>query len=77
MIFFRLWCGLSEETTDNHLIKATLESVTFQIRDVLEAMEKDCGSPLSKLLVDGGMTVNNHLMQMQADNCGIPVGNLF
>lgn len=55
-------------------MKATLEAVTFQTRDILEAMALDCGYPLQKLLVDGGMTVNNMLMQMQADYCGIPVG---
>jgi sugar (pentulose or hexulose) kinase len=38
-------------------------------------MNKDCGIPLTKLLVDGGMTVNNYMMQLQADLCGIPVGS--
>lgn len=66
-------CGLSEETKSGHVIKAALEAVTFQVRDILQAMALDCGFPLSKLLVDGGMTANNLLMQMQADNCGIPV----
>lgn len=54
-------------------MKAALEGVCYQVRDVLEAMSLDCGIPLRKLLVDGGMTVNDHLMQMQADYCGIPV----
>nr|XP_023027859.1 glycerol kinase-like isoform X1 [Leptinotarsa decemlineata] len=66
-------CGLTEETKPGHLIKAALESVCFQVRDVLEAMTLDCGNPLTKLLVDGGMTVNDYLMQMQADYYGIPV----
>ncbi|KAK4872391.1 hypothetical protein RN001_014420 [Aquatica leii] len=66
-------CGLTEETKPAHLIKAALESVAFQTRDILEAMALDCGYPLSKLLVDGGMTANNYLMQIQADYCGIPV----
>ncbi|KAF5298514.1 hypothetical protein FQR65_LT00056 [Abscondita terminalis] len=66
-------CGLTEETKPGHIIKATLEAVAFQTRDILEAMALDCGFPLSKLLVDGGMTANNYLMQIQADYCGIPV----
>nr|CAD7439403.1 unnamed protein product [Timema bartmani] len=47
--------------------------VCFQTRDILEAMNKDCGIPLSKLQVDGGMTTNNLLMQLQADLIGISV----
>lgn len=66
-------CGLTEETKPGHLVKAALEAVCFQVRDVLEAMSMDCRYPLQKLLVDGGMTVNDYLMQMQADYCGIPV----
>lgn len=67
-------CGLTEETKPAHLVKAALEAVCYQVRDVLEAMALDCGYQLSKLLVDGGMTNNDYLMQMQADYCGIPVG---
>lgn len=67
-------CGLTEHTKPEHLVKAALEAVTFQTRDILEAMALDCGFPQTKLLVDGGMTQNNHLMQMQSDNIGIPVG---
>ncbi|CAG9763173.1 unnamed protein product [Ceutorhynchus assimilis] len=66
-------CGLTEETKPGHLIKAALEGVCYQVRDVLEAMSLDCGIPLKKVLVDGGMTVNDYLMQMQADYTGIPV----
>lgn len=40
-------------------------------------MSLDCGFPLTKLLVDGGMTANNLLMQLQADFCGIPVGKIY
>lgn len=69
-------CGLTEETKPGHIIKAALEAVAFQTRDILEAMALDCGYSLSKLLVDGGMTSNNFLMQIQADYCGIPVGTL-
>ncbi|XP_032667274.1 glycerol kinase isoform X1 [Odontomachus brunneus] len=66
-------CGLSEDTNSSHIIKAALQSICFQIRDILEAMKKDTGLVLSKLLVDGAMTNNDLLMQMQADICGIPV----
>ncbi|KAJ8919995.1 hypothetical protein NQ315_006525 [Exocentrus adspersus] len=66
-------CGLTEETKPGHVVKAALEAVCFQVRDVLEAMALDCGIALTKLLVDGGMTANDYLMQLQADYCGIPV----
>ncbi|XP_046627244.1 glycerol kinase-like isoform X1 [Neodiprion virginianus] len=66
-------CGITEDTNSGHIVKAALQAVCFQTRDILEAMKKDTGLVLSKLLVDGGMTANNLLMQMQADICGIPV----
>ncbi|KAK2582886.1 hypothetical protein KPH14_008961 [Odynerus spinipes] len=66
-------CGLTERSTSAHLVKAALQSVCFQIRDVLEAMKADTGLTLSKLLVDGAMVKNDLLMQMQADICGTPV----
>ncbi|XP_075211363.1 glycerol kinase 1 [Lycorma delicatula] len=66
-------CGITEETQRGHIIRAALEAVCFQTRDILEAMHKDCGIPLDRLQVDGGMTKNNLLMQLQADLCGIPV----
>ncbi|CAH0757096.1 unnamed protein product [Diatraea saccharalis] len=66
-------CGLTSFTTKNHVIRAALEAVCFQTRDILEAMNKDCGMPLSKLHVDGKMTSNDLLMQLQSDLIGIPV----
>lgn len=66
-------CGLTEETSKQHIVKAAMEAVCFQTRDILEAMNRDCGISLQKLLVDGGMTVNSYIMQLQADLCGIPV----
>lgn len=54
-------------------MRATLESVCFQVRDILDAMEKDCGIPLTKLMVDGGMTVNKLFLQLQSDLVGINV----
>ncbi|XP_033210866.1 glycerol kinase [Belonocnema kinseyi] len=66
-------CGLTAFTTKQHLIRASLEAVCFQTRDILEAMYKDCGFPLTKLHTDGKMSTNNLLMQLQADLCGTPV----
>ncbi|GLG94416.1 Putative glycerol kinase 3 [Gryllus bimaculatus] len=66
-------CGITEDTTQNHIVRAALEAICFQTRDILEAMSKDCKTPLMKLQVDGGMTVNNLLMQLQADLLGITV----
>ncbi|XP_015592456.1 glycerol kinase [Cephus cinctus] len=66
-------CGITEDTNSAHIVKAALQSVCFQTRDILEAMKQDTGLSLSELLVDGAMTKNNLLMQMQADICGIPV----
>lgn len=67
-------CGLTEDTSKHHIVKAAIEAVCFQTRDILEAVNKDCGIPLQKLLVDGAMTINNYIMQIQADICGIVVG---
>ncbi len=65
--------GLTRGTTKAHLIRATLESLAYQTRDVLDAMEKDAGLPLRILRVDGGASANNLLMQFQADILGVDV----
>jgi glycerol kinase len=65
--------GLSRFHTRAHLARATLEAICFQTRDVLDAMVKDSGVRLSMLKVDGGATVNNLLMQLQADILGVRV----
>lgn len=65
---------MTQFTTKGHIIRASLEAVCYQTRDILEAMNKDCGIPLTKLQVDGKMSHNNLLMQLQADLTGIPVG---
>jgi len=65
--------GLSRFNTKAHLARATLEAICFQTRAVLDAMVKDSGVELEILKVDGGATVNNALMQMQADILGVPV----
>lgn len=65
--------GLTRGTTQAHIVRATLESLAYQTRDVLEAMEQDAGLALSTLRVDGGAADNNLLMQFQADLLGAPV----
>ncbi len=65
--------GLTRYITKAHLVRATLEAICYQTREVLDAMEADSGIPLRALKVDGGAVVNNLLMQMQADILGVPV----
>jgi glycerol kinase len=59
--------GLTRDTGKDHVIKATLESMAYQTKDILNAMEEDAGLRLSRLKVDGGASANNVLMQFQAD----------
>jgi glycerol kinase len=65
--------GLTRGTTKAHLVRATLESMAYQTRDVLSAMEADSNIKLQALKVDGGASSNNFLMQFQADILGVPV----
>jgi len=65
--------GLTRGTSKNHIIRATLESLAYQTRDVLAAMEQDAGLRLKSLRVDGGAAANNLLMQFQADILGTDV----
>ncbi len=65
--------GLTRGTSISHIIRATLESLAFQTKDVLTAMEKDAKVPLKKLRVDGGACANNFLMQFQSDILGVEV----
>ena len=65
--------GLTRGTNKSHIIRATLESIAYQVNDVFQAMEKDSGIQLSSLKVDGGASKNNFLMQFQADIAGAPV----
>ncbi|MCR5399698.1 MAG: glycerol kinase GlpK [Lachnospiraceae bacterium] len=65
--------GLTRGTTKAHFVRATLESLAYQSRDLIEAMELDSGISLKKLKVDGGAVKNNLLMQFQADILGVPV----
>jgi glycerol kinase len=59
--------GLTRGSGANHIIRATLESIAYQTRDVIDAMQADSGIKLSRLNVDGGATANNFLMQFQSD----------
>lgn len=65
--------GLTRGANRNHIIRAALESIAYQTRDVLEAMEEDSGIKLRTLKVDGGAVANNFLMQFQADILGVDV----
>ncbi|TDM04142.1 glycerol kinase GlpK [Macrococcus carouselicus] len=65
--------GLTRGTEKEHFIRATLESLAYQTRDVLDAMEKDSGIELQTLRVDGGAVKNNFLMQFQSDILNVPV----
>lgn len=62
--------GLTRGANKNHIIRATLESIAYQTRDVLEAMQEDSGIQLNGLRVDGGAAANNFLMQFQSDILG-------
>ena len=65
--------GLTRGTTKAHLVRATLESLAYQTRDVLDAMTADAGLALQSLRVDGGAAANDLLMQFQADVLGVAV----
>lgn len=65
--------GVTRGTTRAHIVRATLEAICYQTRDVVEAMRRDLGIPLKELRCDGGASVNSFLMQFQADILGVPV----
>lgn len=65
--------GLTRDTGKDHIIKATLESLAYQTKDILNAMQEDAGIKLASLKVDGGACANNILMQFQADILGTEV----
>ena len=62
--------GITRGTTRAHLVRATLEAIAYQVRDVIEAMERESGVKLSELRVDGGAAANDLLLQIQADLLG-------
>src|SRR5262249_19850851 len=65
--------GLTRGAGRAHLVRATLESLAYQTRDVVEVMNRDSGIPVQELRVDGGAAANDFLMQFQADILGVPV----
>jgi glycerol kinase len=65
--------GLTLDMGKNEIVKATVEALALQTKDVLNAMQEDCGSKLQRLQVDGGASANNYLMQFQADMLNVPV----
>ncbi len=65
--------GLTRGCNKNHIIRATLDSLCYQVNDVLKAMEADAGIRLSSIRVDGGASANNYLLQAQADISGAAV----
>jgi glycerol kinase len=68
-----IWCGLTRGTTRAHLVRAALESIAFQSRDLVEAMKRESGTRVRELRVDGGASLNGFLMQLQADLLGVPI----
>jgi len=65
--------GITRGTSSGHIARAALESIAYQVADLLDAMSVDAGIPLTELRVDGGAATNNMLMQFQADLLGVPV----
>ena len=65
--------GLTRGTNKYHIIRATLDSIAYQVRDVLAAMQADAKVPLGQLKADGGAAANNYLLQTQADLTDVPV----
>lgn len=68
--------GLTFGSNKNHIVRAALESIPYQIKDIISAMKADTGIALQELMVDGGMTANNFLMQFLADLLRKPVVNI-
>ena len=65
--------GLTRGSTRAHLARAAVESIAFQTADLIDAMQRDCESPVTELRVDGGAARNDLLLQFQADLLGVPV----
>ncbi|MGZ6242673.1 MAG: FGGY-family carbohydrate kinase, partial [Candidatus Binataceae bacterium] len=65
--------GITRGTNRSDVVRAALDSIAYQVRDALAAMEKDSGHRVPELRVDGGATANGYLMQFQADVLGRPV----
>jgi glycerol kinase len=65
--------GITRGTTRAHLVRATLEAIAFEVRDVVDLMTREAGVTLPSLSVDGGAAANGFLCQVQADQLGVPV----
>jgi glycerol kinase len=65
--------GITRGTRREHIVRAALESIAFQTRDLIQAMESDCGGRIRSMRVDGGASMNGFLMQFQADILGMPL----
>jgi glycerol kinase len=65
--------GLTRGTGRAHVVRAALEAIAYQTRDIVDAMNADCGVPLTELRADGGASANDFLMQFQADLLNVPV----
>jgi glycerol kinase len=65
--------GITRGTSRADIVRATLDSIAYQVHDVIAAMEQDTGKPIARLRVDGGASANDYLMQFQADLIGQPV----
>ena len=66
-------CGMSRTTGRNEIVRAALDCIAYQITDIVRAMARGSGTPVTELRVDGGPTRNGYLMQFQSDMLGIPV----
>jgi glycerol kinase len=65
--------GITRGTTRAHIVRATLEAIAFEVRDVVDLMTREAGLALPELAVDGGAAANGFLCQVQADELGVPV----
>lgn len=65
--------GITAGVQREHMVRAVLESIAYQVKEVVDAVNQDSGTPITRLKVDGGACQNNFLMQFQADALGIPV----
>jgi glycerol kinase len=68
--------GLTFSTGKNHIVRAALESIPYQVKDVIESMEADTGIPLQQLMIDGGISANGFIVQFLADLLNKPVTNI-
>ncbi len=68
--------GITGGVQREHMVRAVLEAIAYQVKEVIEAMNQDCNTPIKHLKVDGGVSQNDFLMQFQADILGIPIQRL-